>query len=170
MHLKRNTCSGHLPIQVQALGYRNTQSLTTSMALMTMETAKCSLLLQHKYVVYSQFKSSSDMKWLVGPAILALLYRLLTSMKYKILYVFLSLMLVHISYDFFGQNSCVHVNKYMHIVQTELILMAFFCFTQYYCAWKFFKSPFLLQPCQTSLCGLKVYLYFMKYSASLKKP
>jgi len=75
MHLKSSMCSCHLPIQVQALGYCNTQSLT-SVALMTMKTAKRSLFLQHKYVVYSQFKSSSDMQWLVGPTILALLYRL----------------------------------------------------------------------------------------------
>jgi hypothetical protein len=76
MHLKSSTCSGHLPIQVQAPGYCNTQSLTTSMALITMRTAKCSLFLQHKYVVYLKFKSSGDMNWLVGPAILALLYSL----------------------------------------------------------------------------------------------
>jgi len=112
MHLKSSTCSGHLPIQVQALGYCNTQSLTTSMALMTMKIAKCSLFLQHKYVVYSQFKSSSDMQWLVGPAIVALLYRLSMNL-------------------YFPQS---HVNKYMHIVQTELILMVFFYITQYYCA------------------------------------
>jgi len=30
--------------------------------------------------------------------------------NYKILYIFLSLLLVCISYDFFDQNSCLHVN------------------------------------------------------------
>jgi hypothetical protein len=50
--------------------------------------------------------------------------------NYKILYIFLSLMLFCISYDFFGQNSCLYVKKYMHKVQTDLILTAFFCITQ----------------------------------------
>lgn len=104
-------------VSVRTLGYCNMQSLMTSVALMTTKTAECTLFLHHQYVKYSQFKSGSYFKWLVRDCHSGIiLQNAYVYVNYNILYIFLTLMLVHIYFDYsFDQNSafmlintCIH--------------------------------------------------------------
>lgn len=80
-----------LIVCVQTLGYCNMQSITRRMALMTMKTAECTLFLHHQYVMYSQFKISSYLKWLVRDCHTGIiLQNAYVCVNYKILFSSLS--------------------------------------------------------------------------------